>query len=241
MPDDGYKYSAKPTKNPFRYLLAVWRLVTKETTDDVIQEAAIVEIGFARSKFGRRLARWHTVLDHLKASPETASAVRARKLNGKISLEALEKMPEGSLGRLFAASCSTRGINPNLVDIPTETEEDWLLNHLFQTHDMWHVVTGWKFDQVGEFGLGGFYCGQLKTPAFFSFMVGLLLLKAVWRREDTGPFLEAFNEGYRVGRSARPMFGTIWSDLWALPLDDVRRKFELPVDPSPEIEVAKAA
>lgn len=241
MSDDGYKYSAKPTRNPFRYMLAVWRLVTKETTDEVIQEAAIVEIGFARSKMGRRLARWHTVLDHLKQTPETAAAVHDRELVGKISLEELDTLPEGSLGRVFAQSCRTRGINPNLVNIPPTTEEDWLLNHLFQTHDMWHVVTGWQFDQEGELGLGGFYCGQLKTPAFFSFMTGLLLLKAVWRREDTAPLLDAFNEGYRVGKITKPMFGASWNDLWQMPINDVRRKFELPVEALPQLTAVEAA
>ncbi len=55
-----YHYTAEPTRNPLRYLRAVWRLVLRdpETTTD---EAAIVEMGFARSKLGRRFARWEEV------------------------------------------------------------------------------------------------------------------------------------------------------------------------------------
>ncbi len=35
-----------------------------------------------------------------------------------------------------------------------------MLNHLYQTHDIWHVVTGWGNDLPGEVGLGGFYSAQ---------------------------------------------------------------------------------
>jgi ubiquinone biosynthesis protein Coq4 len=241
MSDDGYKYSAKPTRNPFRYLLAVWRLVTQETTDEVIQEAAIVEIGFARSKLGRRLARWGKVIDHLNETPVTAAAVAKRDRASKIDLSQLDIMPEGTLGKVFATSCRTRGINPNLVNIPPTTEEDWLLNHLFQTHDIWHVVTGWKFNEEGELGLGGFYCGQLKTPAFFTFMLGLLLLKAVWRREDTGVLIEAFNNGYRLGKATKPMFGMDWDGKWLTPIDDIREDIGIATSAQLETPAAQAA
>lgn len=226
MTEIAYAYSAKPVKNPFRYGLALWRLVTQEISDDV-SEAAIVEIGFARSKFGRRLAQWDRVLDHLKQTPTTARSIEERALLGPIDVQALEQLPAGSLGRLFADSCRAREINPNLVNIPPTTEEDWLLNHLFQTHDIWHVVTGWQFDLRGEVGLGGFYCGQLKSPSFFAFMFGLILLKVVWHRQETGPLFDAFFEGYRAGKSANPLFGTDWTLAWGQPLAAVRQSFNI--------------
>ena len=57
MPASEYSFSAESTRNPFRYALAVWRFLRSDTDDNIIPEVAIIEIGFARSKFGRRLAR----------------------------------------------------------------------------------------------------------------------------------------------------------------------------------------
>ena len=41
--------------------------------------------------------------------------------------------------------------------IPEKDEVDQLLAHLFSTHDLWHVATGFGNDDVGEVGLGAFY------------------------------------------------------------------------------------
>ena len=71
-----YAYSVEPTRNPFRYLLAVWRLL-RDPTDTAA--AAIVEMGLARSRLGRRFARWDEVLDTLRSHPRTASRLLARR------------------------------------------------------------------------------------------------------------------------------------------------------------------
>ena len=66
-----YAYSAQSTRNPFRYALAVWRFLRSDTDDDVIPEVAIIEVGFARSRFGKRLSRWNVILDRLLQDPAT--------------------------------------------------------------------------------------------------------------------------------------------------------------------------
>ena len=43
---NSYQYTSNPTRNPFRWLLACWR-VSRDLTNT--NEAAIVEIGFSRS------------------------------------------------------------------------------------------------------------------------------------------------------------------------------------------------
>lgn len=222
----GYTYSARPVRNPFRYALAVWRLMRRDpagTTD----EAAIVEIGFARSRLGRRFARWEQTVAALEVDPRTATALRERRPFGPIVLEELEGLPPGTLGRVFADHCRARGIDPNLVHVPPTGAVGWLLNHLYQTHDIWHVVTGWGNDLPGEVGLGAFYAAQLRSPAFFGYMLALVLLNVVSRRADLDEILAALSSGYRGGRAAEPILGTAWDELWTLPLEDLRRRFAI--------------
>jgi len=226
MTPTGYRYTARPTRNPLRYARAVWRLIRRDP-ETTTAEAAIVEIGFARSKLGRRFARWQDVADHLKRDPRTAAAMSARKPFGPIVLESLEELPEETLGRVFADHCRQRGIDPNLVHVPPTGEIGWMLNHFYQTHDIWHVLSGWGNDLAGEVGLGGFYAAQFGNPAFFGYMLALVLLNVVMRRADLGEVFEAFSAGYQTGKQARPLFGTDWDALWHVPIHELRDHFAI--------------
>ena len=221
-----YKYSAEPTKNPLRYALAIWRLLSKDT-ELTTDEAAIVEMGFARSRTGRRFARWEEMVAHLKNDPRTASAFTTRRQFGPIVLSDLEKLPEGTLGHVFAVRCRVRGIDPNLVHVPPTGEIGWMLNHMFQTHDIWHVLTGWGNDLTGEFGLGAFYAAQFAAPPFFGYMLSLGLLNVVARKGNGQEMLQALTTGWQGGRQAEPLFGTNWEDLWEVPIDTLRTRFAL--------------
>ena len=204
-----YGYSARPVRNPLRYLLALWRSVRDPANTD---EVAIVEIGFARSRVGRRLARWHELAAALRGDPRTAERLARRQRPEPIDLGALDTLPPGSLGRVFAAHCRARQLNPNLSFIPPATEEDWILSHLFQTHDIWHVVTGWGNDMSGEVGLGGFYVAQLRAPSFFAFLFALVLLNTVFFARGTfGERMEALVAGYEAGKRAEPLLCVDWS------------------------------
>ncbi len=226
MGASGYQYSADPPRNPLRYLQALWRVVVRDP-ETTTREAAVVEMGFARSKLGRRFARWEEVAEHLRRDPRTAAAMRARKPFGPIRLDDLARLPEGSLGRVFADHCRERGIDPNLVRVPPTDEIGWMLNHMYQSHDVWHVVTGWGNDLAGEVGLGGFYAAQFGNPSFFGYMLALILLNVVVRRADLGEVFEAWSAGYRSGKRSQPLFGADWDRLWEVPLDELRRRFEI--------------
>jgi ubiquinone biosynthesis protein Coq4 len=224
MAEPGYAYTARPTRNPLRYLGAVARLIRKDP-ETTTEEAALVEMGFARSKLGRRFARWEEAAEHLRRDPRTAAALRARRSFGPIVLAKLEPLAPGTLGRVFADHCRERGVDPNLVHVPPDDEIGWMLNHIYQSHDLWHVVTGWGNDLPGEVGLGGFYAAQFGNPAFFGYMLALIQLNVVWRRADLGPVFEAFAAGYRAGQRAGPLFGADWEALLGESVESVRERF----------------
>ena len=88
-------------------------------------------------------------------------------------------------------------------------------------------VTGWGNDLAGEVGLGGFYAAQFGNPSFFGYMLALILLNVVVRRADLGEVFEAWSAGYRSGKRSQPLFGADWDRLWEVPLDELRRRFEI--------------
>jgi ubiquinone biosynthesis protein COQ4 len=217
-----YAYPARPTRNPFRYGLAVWRSLRDPTDTD---EVAIVEIGFARSPLGRRFARWEHLADVLRRDSRTAPALARRRPCTPIDVDALACLGEGTLGRVFAEHCQNRRIDPNLVYIAPDGEIDWMLHHLYLTHDVWHVVSGWGNDELGEYGLGGFYMAQLAAPSFFGVLMSVAMLSTVLRRRSLHDLMEAVTTGYQSGKRAEPLFGVDWAELWDRPLYEVRARF----------------
>ena len=145
----------------------------------------------------------------------------------RIDLSGLEDLPQGTLGRALAERCRRKGIDPNLIQVPADDDVGWLLHDLYQTHDIWHVATGWGNDLAGEVGLGGFYCAQLGSPTFFGYMLALIFLNVISRRANLDETMAAFSAGYRTGKQAEPMIGVAWDELWHLPLAEVRARFRI--------------
>ena len=218
-----YQYSSEP-RNPLRFVVGVARLLRDPERTD---EAAVVEHTFNRSRWGRKLARWDEVARRAAdADPSLAAIMAGRPRLPWIDMDVLRGLPEGSLGRTLATKEDARGMNPNLTDpLPDGSEGEWLVAHLFETHDIWHVVTGNPFDLRGEFGVAGVYMGQLSSPPFFAFMFALLLLHAVWRDPTSvGGKIAAFVGGYVAGRRAARLTGMDWSTLWRRNLDELREE-----------------
>lgn len=153
-----------------------------------------------------------------------------------VDLDDLATRDTGTLGRVFAEHCRARGLNPNLGDIRPQSELDWVLHHLVLTHDIWHVVTGWDNDEVGEYGLGAFYMGQLGAPSFFGYLIGLAALSTAFRRRSFRTFMDALVRGYTMGKQAAPLFGVDWSAHWNVAISDLRVRF--PITPARAVDDA---
>ena len=235
-----YKVGNKP-RGRLRFGLALWRMLKDlDNIDDHLEEAGIVELTFNRSRWGRKLARWDLVAAEAAAEDSAVAAAIADKHRMDIvDLEHLKSLPPGTFGHEFAVVQMARGVDPNLVDpLPGDTDGEWLMAHMYETHDFWHFICGFGFDLEGEFGVGGVYMAQQPKNTFFAFMIALLTLENVWKNRDKLPLnIRAFCNGYEIGRKARPLTGLHWEDLWARDLHEVREEFgissaDLPVQMS---------
>ncbi len=189
-------------------------------------------MAIARSRRIRRYARWDTVIARMSADePQIQSAFAKRTRLRWIDVEELSLLPSGTLGRVFADHLTVNGLNPNLIDIPVEDDGSYFLAHLYETHDIWHVVSGCGTDEAGEFAVGGFYAAQTEAP-FFAFLLGLVFFNTAFSKpEQFRERMEGLARGFLAGRRAQPFFGTDWAALWDVPIETVRR--DLGVDANP--------
>jgi ubiquinone biosynthesis protein Coq4 len=171
---------------------------------------------------------WHQRL------PGGAKALTERPRLGRLDLEELGALPAGTLGREFADFLRANALNPN--DIPLMESRDggeYIFAHYYETHDLWHVLTGFKTDKAGELGLQAFYLGQGGPARLSAMILSAGFLELIIGKEqfaDRDARLHEVARGYVMGKRAKPLFGVRWNELWSEPLAAIRARFEIDVD-----------
>jgi ubiquinone biosynthesis protein COQ4 len=160
------------------------------------------------------------------AQGQAAFASRPR-LQG-LDLAALEALPEGTLGHAYAAFLRDHELDPAaLPDLAGQSDGEYLRAHLYETHDLWHVLTGFSTDVAGELGLQAFYMAQMPSPLAVLLLSAGLLNTVLYRMEDVDARMELIIAGWLMGRRASSLFGADWSEAWETPLTAVRSRYSL--------------
>jgi len=139
-----------------------------------------------------------------------------------IDFDHLASLPADTLGVAFARHMRENGLSPDVFQSPegVPPEVAFLIQRLRQSHDLWHVVTGYGTDVVDELALQAFTYGQIRSP-------GPLILSTVgalrWGLRDP-QVIKRVREGYRRGCDARPLCALPWELLWETPLTDLRAR-----------------
>jgi ubiquinone biosynthesis protein COQ4 len=189
-----------------------------------------------RSLSGRSFER---LLRRVRRDPMGARVLRERRdlIPVLSDSETLLALPEETLGHRYAsfvareqisatglAEASTFGRDDEFADFDPEAAA--FGSRLRDMHDLWHVVTGYDRDVLGELALLAFTYEQTRNPG-----IGYIV-NTVERRirkggnEQVSDFLR---DATARGKNAKFLPAADWEALLMQPLDDVRR--ELRVDP----------
>ncbi len=148
--------------------------------------------------------------------------------------EKLRAMPEGSLGRIYLNFVESEGISAQGLQEaseeaprrePDNPDTEWFGLRLRDTHDLWHVVTGYGRDPFGELCLLSFSHVQTRNR-------GVGFIVAVGVRNDQrltkdGFVRECVQEGREHSEAATWLPSVRWEEKLALPLDQVRTELNI--------------
>lgn len=144
--------------------------------------------------------------------------------------ERLASLPPGSLGRayydfIYGEDLSAEELVEASIDpeAPQEVVDAGLSRYaerLRDQHDLWHTLTGYGRDTLGEACLLGFTYAQTRNRG-----VGLLAIVGAHRLRGVfgNDAPRAVWRGYRDGRRASWLPATDWENLLPLPIERVRR------------------
>lgn len=151
--------------------------------------------------------------------------------------DALAGLPDGSFGRGYFDYLRRTGLDPaGLVNLKCEMVEraktegmylperdpvrEWFRDRTILMHDLWHVLTAYGTDELGEAALLYFTHAQLGGRANAIFITGIGV-RTIFAGEFG--FLPYLLQAWRRGRRASWLMGLPYEDLLPLPLAEVRR------------------
>jgi ubiquinone biosynthesis protein COQ4 len=172
------------------------------------------------------------IVAELSTRPEARRALEERPRLGRVDVDALLRLPEGTLGHAFASHLRRAGLDPAAIPaLAARTPQEFVPAHLYETHDVWHAVTAFDADVAGELGLQAFYLAQVAGSLPLAILAAGMLNTMLYRADDAQRRMGEIVRGFRLGKAAKPLFGVPWAELWSTPLADVRRSLGLPEDP----------
>jgi ubiquinone biosynthesis protein COQ4 len=162
---------------------------------------------------------------HMMAQPEIAGLAVERYLATTPDIPKLLQYPQDSLGYAYANYIHTAGFDPGFYRLmAVEDDTSYLLLRLRQTHDLWHVVTGFATNVPGELGLKAFELAQTRRTMAGILIAGGFIKCLLQTPDELDELLNNISRGYRMGLQAQPLLAQKWEENWGRSLSEWRSK-----------------
>jgi ubiquinone biosynthesis protein Coq4 len=143
-------------------------------------------------------------------------------------LEKLKLLPEDTLGHAYATHMISNKLDPHFFGRKVDVgDASRYLFRVRQTHDLWHVVTGFSTKVEDDLGLQAFLYAQVRSP-LAPVLIGAAILRAGLRNyPNTFQIIDRIFQGWEMGKAAKNLYPIKWDDEWATPLAELRSKYNI--------------
>jgi ubiquinone biosynthesis protein COQ4 len=150
--------------------------------------------------------------------------------------DSLRALPEGSVGRAYLDFVESQQLTAEgLVEASREVEDQdpdalhpyaWYGRRIRDIHDIWHVLTGYGRDALGESCVVAFTYAQTGSLGFA--LIALAGGREISRELPDQPVRRAIWRAYRDGKRAVWLPGEDYRALLAEPLEAARARLNIP-------------
>jgi len=182
-------------------------------------------------------------LEGFRKTPGADRFLAERFFAEPITLEALEAMPAGSVGRGYYDFLTKNGLEKNLAtnyevlhDLMAKAghldrmpeELKYAISRGFQIHDLLHVITGYTSSGLHELSLQAFCLAQLQFPYFGMWMATTTSRMTFLQPDSIVPVMDAISGGWRLGRQVQNLQFERWEERFEAPLAETRPRYGIP-------------
>ncbi|MDX2147676.1 MAG: Coq4 family protein [Planctomycetota bacterium] len=197
---------------------AVGMMLDPEHTSSVFD----IEDGLRNSPSSMELLRFSA------KDPGVEAMIRERYLQPIPDTDRLRQLPLGTLGRRYTDHLDSMGFDPDYYrKIDVRDDVDYVMMRIRQTHDVWHVVTGFDTHPLGEICVKAVELAQTHRPMAAAICAGGIFRYMLHKPEEFGACIESIAAGYHLGLVARPLLAMKWEEMWERPVEDVRAELNV--------------
>lgn len=149
---------------------------------------------------------------------------------------ALRRTPKGSLAHAYCDFMEAEGLTA--AGLVAESERsgrarfpdlvEWFINRSRDTHDLFHVLTGYGRDALGEQCVLLFTHGQAPSQGHLLIGYAGAANIAKMTKGSKAPVFGAVRQAHRTGKGAPPLISQPIRKLIARPLEEVRSALKIP-------------
>ena len=173
-------------------------------------------------------------LEVVRSDPASAQLLDERYLGPEFNLDTLLQYPKGSLGWTYAKVLSTLHYDPEFYrKREIKPDVDYIPQRLRKTHDLHHILTGFSFDDFGEFGVISVSIGQIHYPTFQlicllgSFLTFVTLPPVRGSQEPLEYSFDLISQGIRIAREAKWLFPVKFEEGLERPIEEWRAELNI--------------
>ncbi|QLE55843.1 Coq4 family protein [Nostoc sp. TCL26-01] len=165
-------------------------------------------------------------VNELKKNPQINALFAERWLPAAFNLDDLAKLPEGTLGNVFAREMKIRGFDPDFYQkVPVVDDISYLKMLWRSTHDIYHVVAGFDTDGIGELGLQAFILAQTPIPISVMLVSFGMVIISLYQPTKFSDLMTEIARGYSLGSHTPEKFiAQKWDQLWDVPVSEIRSR-----------------
>ncbi|MBO9709631.1 MAG: ubiquinone biosynthesis protein [Caulobacter sp.] len=212
---------------PLRALKAVRRLIAdKEDTAQVFE--------IMRALSGKAIPRGYR---RLLSTPQGGRIAYERdEFAERLSDPAwLAQFGPGTVGAAYRDFIAPRGLSAEGLaeesrkvkeaDVDAAHPLAWYARRMRDVHDVWHVLTGYGTDALGEVCVVAFSYAQTRSLGFA--VIALAGARQFAKQKSGLPYGQAVREAWKHGRQASWLPEVDYPALFAMPLDEARRQLKV--------------
>lgn len=147
----------------------------------------------------------------------------------------LARFGPGTVGAAYRDFIAPRGLSAEGLaeesrkvpeaDVDAAHPLAWYARRMRDVHDVWHVLTGYGTDALGEVCVVAFSHAQTRSLGFA--VIALAGARDLQKAGAGQPYGRAVREAWRNGRAAAWLPAVDYPALFALPLDEARRTLKI--------------
>ena len=172
------------------------------------------------------------VLERMRRDPNGQRILKEQTPlpQGILNPDQFASLPTDSLGYRYYRHCRDNDLDPQFIssesekvasEFPATEDHRFIYNRYRDSHDFWHVLTGYGTDMAGEAGIIAWTYAQTRNKGYL--LIFLLNALMCTRRGRPDVFKTCW-QGFLQGRRDRFMLAVDWNQHMDRPLDEVRRE-----------------